>query len=196
MRRAEGGAASWRDLLVGIVLPGAGFGLAHFLHLLQMAGELGGLSPAIAEITRTAAGRAAAADGKHFDYLRTLLQSTYLYIREFLRLYNQHFGPFLPLAILLAAAAAVFRQTSLTLWPYRQPGQLAFHLAWPGPKKLWPALLAAFIVCVLWPVAMPGANIGNFHVYPRNFFFLYFILVVGVVRSLSFRRAPDLEAAR
>jgi hypothetical protein len=117
---------------------------------------------------------------------------SYLYIREFLRLYNPHFGPFLPTAILLAAMAAAFRETRLAVFPNRQLAQISFYLAWPGSGKLWPALLSALIVCLSWPIAMPSANIGNFHIYPRDFFFFYFILVLAVVRSLSVRRAPEL----
>jgi len=196
MRRAEGALVPGRWLCLGIGLPLMGFGLAHFLHLLQLAGELGGLRPAIVELSSTAVDRAGVTTGvDRFSYLKSFSQMSYLYIREFLRLYNQHFGPFLPLAVAVGVLVSVFRKTQLTLSLPEKQTPFVFSLSWPGPKRLAPALIAAFFVCALWPIVMPGANVGNFHIYPRDFFFFYFMLVLAAMKSIRVgeKRPADVE---
>lgn len=192
MRRAEGGEASAAWLFWGVVVPGMGFTIAHFLHLLQVAGALGSFQTALTEITNTAVDRAGVAVGmENFGYGKSFLQMTYLYVRELLRLYNQHFGPFLAIAMGAGVLLAAVRHTRLTLTLFKKPAPLVVSMAWLGTGKIWPTLLAAFFVSALWPIVMPAANIGNFHIYPRVFFLFYFILILSVVRSLRFSRGAD-----
>jgi hypothetical protein len=189
MRRAEGNSSSLRLICFGVGLPLAGFGFAHFLHLLQVAAELGGIRQAITELTHTAVDRVGITVGvDQFSYLKSFKQMSYLYIREFLRLYNQFFGPFMVLAIAAGLLVAGFCRTRLALLPFRKQIQWVIFFSWPGPKKLWLTFMSAFFVCALWPIVMPGANVGNFHIYPRDFFFFYFVLVLAVVKSISFSR--------
>ncbi len=191
MRRAEGAAPPVRWLWAGIALPLIGFGFAHFLHLLQVVGELGSLRAGIAEFTSTARDRAGIGAGmEHFSYIQSFTRMSYLYVREFLRLYNQHFGPFLPLAIIAGLLLVCFRNSQFVFFPRKPQAGFTFSMRWPGPYGVGLTLLSALIVCLMWPIAMPGANIGNFHIYPRDFFLLYFVLVVATVRSISFSRTP------
>jgi hypothetical protein len=190
MRRAEGAQSSWRDLFLTVAVPFGGFCAAQLLHLLQLAGELDGLRQALDELTRTALARAGqVAANEHFAYFKVLLRVTFLYIREFLRLYNQHFGPFMALAFGAAVFLLFRRHIRASFSSPEQQSQTFFYLEWLGPKPLWPSVFAAFVVCTLWPMAMPGATIGNFHIYPRDFFLFYFVVVLAIVKSLGLNRA-------
>lgn len=190
MRRAENPVVPVRELLLGIGFPFVAFGFAHFLHLLQVAAELDSLQAAIAELTRTAGNRS----GTDVSYIKTLIKALYLYVREFMRLYNQHSGPFLLVAVALGGITAAFRNTRLELVPVWRKNPVVISLSWPGSKPLWPALVSAFIICLMWVIAMPYGNIGNFHIYPRIFFFFYFVLVLAVIQSLNINTVEKPKA--
>jgi hypothetical protein len=196
MRRAEGTGASWAWLFWGVMIPGLSFTLAHVLHLLQVAGALGSLRAGLAELTGTATDRAGVAYGmEQFSYAQSFLKMSYLYVRESLRLYNQHFGPFLFLALVISVWLTAVRRTHVTFAPFWKSTPLTFSMAWPGPRKIWPVLCAAFLVSALWLIAMPGANVGNFHIYPRVLFYFYFIVLLATVKSLSLGRGADEKSA-
>lgn len=95
------------------------------------------------------------------------------------------------LAVSAGALVALFRNTRLALSPvWGKQTRFVLSVSWPGPK--WPglALVAAFFLCALWPIVMPGANVGNFHIYPRDFFLFYFMLVLTVITSIELNREP------
>ena len=186
LRRTEGATASFKELLLMVAAPCAGFGFAHFLHLLQIASELGSLAKAVGELTHTAVARTGVTPGQeHYSLAKSFLKMTYLYVRDFLRLYNPHFGPLLFVGTVLGCWLAVFRRTEVATFGRRENKVLV--LGFPGGRKLWPVLLAAFLVSAVWSAVMPAATVGNFHIWPRTFFFFYFMLVLVVVRSLHWR---------
>ena len=196
MRRAEGAAPPWAVLFWGVMIPGLAFTTAHFLHLQQVAGVLGGFRAGLAELTSTASDRSGMTVGiEQFAYGKSFAKMSYLYVRELLRLYNQHFGPLLLIVMGFGLLLAVFRDCRLALAPFQKSARLVISLAWPGAGKIWPVLLAGFGVSALWPVIMPGANVGNFHIYPRVFFLCYFIFLLALVKSLAFSRVAGREEA-
>lgn len=186
MRRAEGAESPIKLLALTVGLPFVGFGLAHFFHLLQIAAELGGLPKAVAELTHTAVARAGTSPGAdHFSFLGSFAKMSYLYLRDFLRLYNPHFGPFLFFAVAAAMLVAAFCATEVTFIPWNNRRKLGFSLAWAGSKGIFPAIIAAFFVSAVWSCVMPAATVGNFHIWQRTLFYFYFVLVLTVVRSVS-----------
>src|SRR5579859_2669182 len=149
LRRAEGATPSMRWLFLTAALPCAGFGLAHFLHLAQVAGELGGWHPAIEEFRRTAVERADRSDLAFPPFLEMLLRHVpvgsgyfrslglggYFYLREVLILRGGYFGPFMLMAVAMALPILWFRRTRMTMIPWSNPRGMSWTLSWPGPKR-------------------------------------------------------------
>jgi hypothetical protein len=200
LRRAEGVQPPVRRLLLMMVLPLAGFALAHVLHLLQVAVELGGLRIAIEEFRRTAGERAdqpgmvvlpqtlqalLGSKTASLGYFGSLALSGYYYLREVLILRGLQFGPFMFLALLAALPVAAFRTTQVAVMTRGKGRRIFCSLSWPGPKGILPVLGAALLVSSLWLLVMPAHVVGNSHITVRQLFVLYFFLVVTVVRSIS-----------
>lgn len=196
LRRAAGARPSgrWLVLTVGWLL--AGFVLAHALHFLQVAAELGGLPAALDEFRRTAGERAGKTgavvmpkllvnylhlEKNQFGFFGSLGLGGYYYLREILLLRGPQFGPFMFLALVAMAPIVLFRANR---W-----------LHWPGPKSVLPALVAALLVSLLWWFVMPAHVVGNRHITVRHLFVLYFVLVLIIAKSLAFRRARPPEDA-
>ncbi len=202
-RRAEGREPSARWLLFATAMPCLGFGLAHFLHLLQVAAELGGLRQAVAEFTHTAAARAGesghitlplllqglgfSTNSGHLGFMTSLALTCYYYVREVLILRSEHFGPFLLLAILAAFPLAVSSRSRTRAAKTRRWTRVGPFLAWPGPKRVWPAMGMALLVSMMWCFAMPAHTVGNRGITVRHLFVLYFLLLLVLARSISFR---------
>ncbi len=203
LRRAERAQPSARWLCLAVALPCIGFGLAHLLHLVQVAAELGGLGPAIAELGHTAAERAGYGGSvtlpqvlqhlgfnpnpEHFGFLSCLLLSGYYYVREVLIMRSYHFGPFFLLALLATLPVLFFNTTQLAVVTLGRQRRLSASLGWPGPKRAWLALGAALLVSLMWCLFMPAHVVGNRHITVRHLFVLYFLLLLVLARSISFR---------
>ncbi len=157
LRREEGDAPSFKLLLWLVALPSAGFILAHGLHFLQVAAELGGLRAALGEFHATAAERAGTTGGEFTRYHQFLGRAVYLYFRDTVKPTNAHFGPL----ILLAAGWVTV-------------------LAARGRKLPWRALTAALVISVLWMLFMPQHAVSNLHVSIRHLFVFYFFLLLVV----------------
>src|ERR1035437_8512442 len=206
LRRSEGFALSRTHLALPVMLAFAGFGLAHVLHFLQVAGELGGLSAALTEFRNTAVERvnqASAgvplmlqrhmfaflqADSARVSYFRSLILGLYQYIRDFLHPPAAHFFHLFSLAVILGVLAAVFRRIELNLPGSDRARPLKLSLSWPNSKKVWWTLIAALFVSVIWLLVMPAHSVGNHHITVRHFFVFYFFLVLILVRSLRVSR--------
>lgn len=188
LRRSEGHAPPARWLGWAVVLPLAGFVLAHGLHFLQVAGELGGVRAALMEFRSTAAERAGS--GGSISHLGYLAEGARLYLREFLNIHSFMFGPFLLLALAATVPVVLFRTTRVLLFPRGKTGEVGFSLSWPGRAGAGLPLAAALLLCLAWLAAMPQHVVGNSHITLRQFFYLYFCLVLVIVRSLVVSRPP------
>ena len=160
LRRAVGDAPSFKLLLLLVVLPTAGFFLAHGLHFLQVVAELGGVQAALGEFHATAAERAGAGGGESARYPQFLGRAVYLYFRDTVKPTNGHFGPLLLLAV----------------------GWVAVLVA-RGKKLPWLALAAALGIALLWMVFMPQHAVSNLHVTIRHLFVPYFLLLLVAVEG-------------
>ena len=200
LRRAETVGPPLRRLLWLMILPAAGFALAHVLHLLQVAAELGGLRIAIEEFRRTAGDRAGqpgtvilphtlqaflGSKSANFGYFGSLALGGYFYLREVLILGGLQFGPFLFLALMAALPVAVFRITRVAVVTRGKQRRMYCSLPWPGSRGILPVLGAALLVSLLWWLVMPAHVVGNAHITVRHLFVLYFFLVVIVVKSIN-----------
>jgi hypothetical protein len=199
MRRAEGSRPSFRWLFWMCALPFAGFALAHILHFLQVAADLGGLRPAFEEFRRTAvesAGQSSpvlpqtlqAVLGKntsHLGYFGSFALGGYYYLRAVLLFRSQYFGPFLFLALVAALLLTAFRTTRVLVITRGKRRQMDYSLSWPGPGGILPVLGAALLVSSAWWLVMPAHVADNAHITVRHLFVLYFFLVVTVVRSIG-----------
>jgi hypothetical protein len=208
LRRAEGARPSIQWLIMTAALPCAGFGLAHFLHLAQVAAELGGWQRAIQEFTRTAAERAGQADLpsppflemllRHVPvgsgYFRSLALGGYFYLRQVLILRGPYFGPFMIAAIVAALLVLCFRQSRVAVPIWGNSWRTSWTLSWPGPKRPWLALAAALFVSLIWWLFMAGHVAGNAHVTVRHIFVFYLLLVLVVVKSISVTKEQDRPA--
>jgi hypothetical protein len=202
MRRAEGIRLPNRWIWIGVALPSLGFALAHFLHFLQVAAELGGLHSAFAEFRNTAVERASQMDAvlpptlqalfgrdiNHLGYPGSLAVSAYYYVREVLILRGMQFGPLMLLAVIAALPILIFNRTQVAVVTITKRQQFTCSLSWPGPKRILPAIVAALLVCLMWVLVMPAHVAGNFHITLRQFFFFYFCLVLTIVRSTQIAR--------
>jgi hypothetical protein len=192
LRRAEGEAPQWRWLFWATAAPAAGYAFAHILHVWEVAAELGTWQAAIAELRRTGLERAGFS-GEHTSRLAYTGRALYLYARFCLKPTHLLFGPFLDLLLLLALPAAVFSVTKLALTPHSWDRRWHIALAWPGRRSPLLALVAAFLVCALWPLALPQHAVGNAHYTARHFVVLYIVMAVVVARSVQVHseRAPS-----
>jgi hypothetical protein len=209
MRRAEGSQPSFHWLFWACALPFAGFALAHILHFLQVAAELGGWHPAFEEFRRAAAERASQAntiwpqtlrallgrDTIHGNYPISLALGAYCYLRDVLILRGLQFGPFMLLALVAAFPVAAFRTTRVAVITRGKQRRMDCSLSWPGPRGIWPVLGAALLVSLAWWLVMPAHVVDNSHFTVRHLFVLYFFLVVTVVRSISIseKRSDEVE---
>lgn len=206
MRRAEGGRPSFHWLFWACALPFAGFALAHILHFLQVAAELGGLREAFEEFRRAATERAGQANpvlpqtlqallgekSSHLGYFGSLALGGYLYLREVLILRGLQFGPFMLLAIVATLPVVMFRTVQVAVVTRSRQRQIQCSLSWPGPKRLLPVLGAALFVSLIWWLVMPAHVVGNCPITVRHLFVLYFFLVVIIVRSIDIsKRCPE-----
>lgn len=195
LRRAEGVQPKLQWLVASVGLLGVGFALAHLLHFLQVAGELGGIQAALDEFRRTAgerSGRGGTANlprllvkylhlkSNQFGFSGSLGLGGYYYLREVLVLRGLAFGPFMFLALLAIFFTARVAGTK----PRRQFWAIPW-LTWPGPASVIPALGAAWLVSLLWLFVMPAHVVGNSHITVRHLFVLYFCLVLILAKSLS-----------
>jgi hypothetical protein len=206
LRRSEGAILSRTHLALPVILAFAGFGFAHALHFLQVAGELGGLSAALTEFRNTAVERVnqagagvpqmlqrhmfafLQADSARLSYFRSLILGAYQYVRDFLRPQAAQFFPLLPLAVVLGVLAALFRRIEVNLPCSENSRPLQLSLSWPNSKKVWGSLIAALFVSVIWLLVMPAHSVGNHHIMVRHFFVFYFFLVLILVKSLRVSR--------
>lgn len=200
LRRAEGVRPPIRLLLLMMILPSAGFVLAHVLHLFQVAAELGGLHPAIEEFRRTAGDRAGqpgtvilpqtlqallGSGPTSLGYPGSLVLGGYFYLREVVILRGLQFGPFMLMAIVAALPVMFLRTLSVVVTPRGARRRFSCALSWPGPGGIMPAVGAALLVSLAWWLVMPAHVVGNHHITVRHFFVLYFFLILAVVRSLN-----------
>lgn len=198
LRRAEGAEprASWLVLSVGLL--GMGFVLAHALHFLQVAAELGGLHQAYEEFRRTAgerAGRTGAVEmppfllrvlgpmDNHFGYFGSLALGGYYYLRGISTWRSLQLGPFMLLALIAALPVVAGRASRAEGVTCGQSGWARRWLRWPGRKSVVTALAAALIVSLLWWFFMPAHVVGNRHITVRHLFVLYFCLLLVLARS-------------
>jgi len=128
LRRTEPDAPSIRWLLLTIALPAIGFTLAHALHFLEVADELGGLNIALAEYRRTAGERSGHAELVLPHLLQALLGQTtsqlgtlgsiamgcYFYVQAVLTFAPLQFFPWLVLFMLLTLPVIFSRPVWLT----------------------------------------------------------------------------------
>lgn len=202
LRRSEGGALSRTHLALPVILAFAGFGFAHVLHFLQVAGELGGLGAALAEFRTTAVERVNQAgvtvpqmlqrhlfsflqtDSARVSYFRSLILGAYQYVRDFLRPQAVQFFPLLPLAVVLGVLAALFRRIEVNLPCPDNSRPLRLSFSWPNNRRVSWTLFAALFISVVWLLVMPAHSVGNHHLTVRHFFVFYFFLVLILVRSL------------
>jgi hypothetical protein len=204
LRRAGGARLPVRWLLLAVGFLTAGFAVAHLLHFLQVAAELGGLRPALEEFRRTAVERAGQTsvvlprtlqgllgrNVSHLNYAGSLALGGYYYFREVAILRGLHFGPFMFLALVAAMPVAAFRATQVAVITLGKQRRLGCSLSWPGPKGILPVLGAALLVSLAWWLVMPAHVVGNYHVTVRHLFVLYFFLVVTVVESITTQSGP------
>ena len=202
LRRSEGATLSRTHLALPVFLAFAGFGLAHSLHFLQVAGELGGLSAALAEFRNTAVERVnqagavvpqmlqrhmfafLQADSARVSYLRSLILGLYQYVRDFLRPQAAQFFPLFPLAVVLGVLVALFRRIEVNLPCSDKSRPLKLSLSWPNNRRVSWTLFTALFISVVWLLVMPAHSVGNHHITVRHFFVFYFFLVLILVRSL------------
>ena len=202
LRKSEGVVRPKFQLLLFLALPIAGFGLAHFLHLLQVAGETGGLQPAIMEFRTTATERAGAVAGtdiipdifkkpvfrtilqssEHSPYLRSLTLASYQYLRDCLHPLCFQFFPSLPLAVALLLPVLLVGSMRIAV------ARKKCTLSWPEAGSPLPALGASLVVSLLWLLVMAGHCVGNHHVTVRHFFVFYFFVVLVLAKSVRIDR--------
>ena len=182
MRRTEGVTPPIRSVCLAVGLPLLGFGAGHALHFFQVAVELGGMAPALAEFRNTATERAGT-DGQH-SFLSYLGQAAWLYLRELLKPNSLQFGPFLMLAFVAALPVLMFRSTRFTLHFWGKPAPVSFLLAWPGSTGIGTAVVAALAVSMAWMFVMPQHTVGNSHITIGNFFAFHFFLILTFAKSL------------
>ncbi len=202
MRRAEGARPSCHWLFWACALPFGGFALAHLMHFLQVAAELGGLRPAMDEFRRTAVERASqttlnplitpqtfeailGGNGSRLGYFGSLALSIYFYLREVVMLRGVQFGPFMLMACVAALPALFFRTISVVVTTRGAQRRFRCALSWPGLKGMLLVLGAALLVSLIWLLVMPAHVAGNRHITVRHLFVFYLFLVMTVARSIS-----------
>jgi hypothetical protein len=209
LRRSEGGTLSRAQLALPVIITFAGFGFAHLLHLLQVAGELGGLSAAITEFRTTAVERVnqatpvlpqmlqrrmfafLQADSARVSYFRSLILGGYQYVRDFLHPQVVQFFPLLPLAVVLGALAGLFRRIEVNLPCSDKSRPLRLSFSWPNNRRASWTLFAALFISAVWLLVMPAHSACNHHVTVRHFFVFYFFLVLILVKSLHVSRPGE-----
>lgn len=67
LARADGRSVTIRAMVIVVLVSGAAFTFAHGLHLLQVAGETGGIAPAMAELAGSARYRAGVQEMAHSE---------------------------------------------------------------------------------------------------------------------------------
>ena len=180
LRRADGARPNLVILFWMTAVPAAGFTLAHVLHLCMAVGDLGSWQAALGEFHRTGMERGGMAGGT--SRLKYTGKAVYLYIRWCLYPSNRRFGPILAGVAALAAVAAIFRRTELSLQPWNRQKRV-LQMAWPGQHSALPALVAALGVSTLWLFVMPQHVFGNSELTVRHLETFYLCMVVIVVRS-------------
>jgi len=190
MRNAEGKKQSIFRLALCVALPVAGFGIAHVLHLLQVAGETGSLASAILEFRNTAAERGAQtkmvianlpqmfqhgplktllAKTEQSIYLNSLVLASYQYVRDAFHPGCIQLSPTLPVALLLFMVLLA---------------RPVFGISLSGKKVVFSITGAALLTALLWLLAMPAHVLGNHHVTIRHLFIPYFFLLTATATGL------------
>jgi len=189
-----------RWLFLTAALPCAGFGLAHFLHLAQVAGVnwAAGMSPSKNSDGRPLNARASqiwlsrhcwkcccAMFTSNPDISGVWFWAVIHICAMVLILRGPHFGPFMIAAIAAALPVLFLKQTQVTATTWRNSPQISWAISWPGPTRPWPALAAALFVSLVWWPVMAAHVAGNSHVTVRHLFVFYLFLVLVVVKSIS-----------
>lgn len=187
LRRAEGANVSARSLFWMVALPGAGFVLAHVVHVLIIADELHGLRPALAELQRIGAERGGLES--KFGWFKYAAKAIYYYIRSLFKPTLTGYAPWFMLALVVSGLVALFADVELKLRSRRGRGDWRLALRWPGAGSVLPALAAMVGVCGLWLFIMPQHTAGNFFLTVMHFVCCYVFMAFIIVRSLCVRAA-------
>lgn len=185
LKRAEGQTPPIAWLLLGVAVPAVGFVVAHLLHLLQVAAELGGMSAALAEFRNTAAERGGLSEGGYFTHLS---RAIYMTLRNAFSPKNLSFGPFLLLILVAVAPAALLAGFRWTIVRFGEAFQYHGVIEWPGSRRILPVLGAALLVSTIWIALMPQHTAGNAHLTVRHLLVLYVFCAIIVGASLRFGR--------
>lgn len=166
-----------------IILPAAGFALAHALHLLQVAAELGSMGAAIAELGRTGIERSAL-DQNYFGQLRGAL---YRHARLALWFKDPIFGPFLVLVLIVTIPILSGSKSWVRRFVPMVGRRLDPYFV-PSKNGFLKTFFFALVVSTAWVVVMPQHSVGNAHLTVRHAFVLYFVCASLI--ALRFRWQP------
>lgn len=184
LRRAEGHDQPAYQLGWAVALPLTGFGVAHLLHFLQVANELGGVYAVFTDLSNAAAFRAGVSH--HYGYMGNIAKAV-LHYRRLLEPNNNnwHFGPFLILAVIVTVPLVIFHSMHIMATLKNKLRKIEYSISWQGPSGPLPALVAALLVSSMWIFAMPQHAHDHSFFVARHFFILYLCLIITIIRSLN-----------
>ena len=204
IRKSEGHPPSSRWLLLSIILPFTGFGLAHALHFLQVIGVTGSIAGAVSEYLTTASERGGSVlaasppeilqkyifnrfqNLEHHLYISNTLIAFYGYVRSILHPGCLRFSLIFPLVILPILITILFRSKAIQVVLSRKEGShsIGFTLQWSESGSAMPALGAALFVSFIWMFVMPAHSAGNLHITVQHLFIFYLIAVLIITKSI------------
>lgn len=188
LARGDNKPVTLRGLIAIIVVSGAAFTFAHALHLAQVAGELGGIGPALAELSGSATYRAgvreiASPEIPHQGYpafaWSAISSHVHLLLDGFKDAARRETFGFSMVATLLAAALVHMRCTL-------RPSARAYHLL---------AIVASIVIALIWSVVMPQHATVHAAFTLRHFLLLYLVAWLSLILLLDAPLARTLGDA-
>jgi hypothetical protein len=194
-RPGAGPGSRRRELWLAVLLPGAGFTLAHALHFLQVVLELGSVSAALADFRDVARWRAVGAGAPLGAWGPLVIVREYL-VQHVVR--GSYFGEWayvwLAAAALLVSVHGIAGKASRRQGRWRVPG-FGWQPATGRPRRAL-ALLSALLISSAWIMLMRNHAHHHPHFLPRHFFLLYFTGMLLLVEGLRSPTGPELTPAR